>query len=646
MIDDIFSISDLKDIISAFPLNGTGRGLIPTASGDGFVLETTVRQGLLELCETGNKRRSLGEISNTFDVDRNVFHRLLNAEDSACYSLDMNSLISATEVRRILNNLSSQAQVSFVRLVNFCSDEDVSLESLLRQVKLYNTESEHPLSAVRWLDEDERGADVYICTSPQLSRAKEEVAALINEAVKDARRAVWTEEKMYGLDRRSFMNFSRKVANDQMGDSIDWTVNDHINGNISFTPLAYITIMKLEKVKVVRGLIKDLGEGNRRFISLSELGRSGSDPSCDMAGTNSSSVGSSTEMQSSAALFSEELGDSDAAVLLDDFVLSKSFVQKTIPSLKSKIELFAQRLWATYASSPSTVPYPVAPSISAFRADMRLQNGPDIPVELLQQLFDAEISKEAKTIFDSHIAQLDLEDEQLFTSVWRKEVMLRVLVYYSALQKLEEGKLRMELTSLFVDYLTRDLLPEGSTEAGRKASRNSKSEARNFLSIDPETGKTGVTFHGKRLVPAVDRLNAQCVLFQQSDVASAALRNAKTIMDTFATKLGISGASDEEVTAKQDELVREALRKLETTKINKDKDGSALFLGVVLVLLAKHDKGLLYASGRFVPRLLKLLKSYIDEEQYERLQALKEEVKKGSLSVEQREELIAMVAEP
>lgn len=78
------------------------------------------------------------------------------------------------------------------------------------------------------------------------------------------------------------------------------------------------------------------------------------------------------------------------------------------------------------------------------------------------------------------------------------------------------------------------------------------------------------------------------------------------------------------------------------TKQQKSFDGPVLFLTLVVILHAKHYPGVVYATGKYAPKLLKMLKSKLAEDEYEMLEKWKEGAKKGALGKEEREDMRSM----
>lgn len=213
-----------------------------------------------------------------------------------------------------------------------------------------------------------------------------------------------------------------------------------------------------------------------------------------------------------------------------------------------------------------------------------------------------------------------MENEQEFAAMWKASVMDRLSLHLAGLEPLDQGsKLRNELTELLTGYATTELLR--SELSGQKKC-------------------------GKKVKPAVDKLKDDIANFKSSQSSDSDLTAVKRAFDALASKLSISWLDKEDqITKKGQELTEMTDTAITRFDETGDRDGSRLFLVVILILLARHQAGLIYATGRFVPRLLKLLKGKVDDERWSRLQELKEEVKTGAMSPKGRTDLRTMLTE-
>jgi hypothetical protein len=82
--------------------------------------------------------------------------------------------------------------------------------------------------------------------------------------------------------------------------------------------------------------------------------------------------------------------------------------------------------------------------------------------------------------------------------------------------------------------------------------------------------------------------------------------------------------------------------------MQKTSDSPTLFLLTVIVLLAKEKDGVVYATGKYAPKLMKLLRPTLGDD-YTLLEGWKDKAKSGALDAEDIERMKKMardVSEP
>jgi hypothetical protein len=185
-------------------------------------------------------------------------------------------------------------------------------------------------------------------------------------------------------------------------------------------------------------------------------------------------------------------------------------------------------------------------------------------------------------------------------------------IYNAALEKLEAGPLQDQLRELLHAYLSQDLLPSTIKRMRTKGllkDANSKKQAEKLNNAIADKKKTLPTMKSS---------------------------------EKFHEKMGFSILSDEEISRAQVQQLESMV-----TAMDKDTDAPRLFLTTVLVLLAKKkDIGILYATGKFAPRLLKLLKTDVEQELYQDLERLKDAVKAGNVTDDDRAEMRNIASRP
>ncbi|XPS71085.1 hypothetical protein M3J09_003270 [Ascochyta lentis] len=113
-----------------------------------------------------------------------------------------------------------------------------------------------------------------------------------------------------------------------------------------------------------------------------------------------------------------------------------------------------------------------------------------------------------------------------------------------------------------------------------------------------------------------------------------------TSLDKFNKKQSINAPTTSALEMSKATMLSDMARRMQKQK---KSDGPLLFLTLVVFLFAKHNVGVLYATGKFAPKLLKQLKGTLDEKEYAQLEAWKEAAKAGTLSAEDRDDMKKLV---
>jgi hypothetical protein len=215
------------------------------------------------------------------------------------------------------------------------------------------------------------------------------------------------------------------------------------------------------------------------------------------------------------------------------------------------------------------------------------------------------IKKAVEEAFWNEISGLESRNEAEFATFWVERVVSRMTNYTEGLKVIEDPKLREQLSELLSSYLLKDLVPDAISKARSQALLCSRKTKKNIQKIESslKTSKTDIS----STISVIEKFNQKQGV-QELDTAS--LEEAKT--------------------AQVADMVR---------KMQKLSDGPTLFLYLVVVMLARHNPGVLYASGKFAPKLMKLLKPSLSAEAYEQLEKWKDGARAGSLSAEDKDDM-------
>ncbi|KAH7109070.1 hypothetical protein B0J11DRAFT_586676 [Dendryphion nanum] len=220
------------------------------------------------------------------------------------------------------------------------------------------------------------------------------------------------------------------------------------------------------------------------------------------------------------------------------------------------------------------------------------------------------IEKVVEDRYWGEIAALESQCELEFVTFWNDKVVSRTSNYEQGLSAVQDVKLKQQLSELLANFIAKDLLADAVSKARSQALMSSRRTKKNVQKLE-STLKTG-----------------------KDTVALLAS------LDKFNKKQGIQEIDDAFLASAKSTLVGDLTRKMK-----KQTDGPVLFLTLVVVLFARHNPGLIYATGKFAPKLLKQLKSCLDAEQYQQLERWKDSAKAGSLSAEDKDDMRRLAGE-
>ncbi|KAK7188641.1 hypothetical protein DPSP01_005603 [Paraphaeosphaeria sporulosa] len=220
---------------------------------------------------------------------------------------------------------------------------------------------------------------------------------------------------------------------------------------------------------------------------------------------------------------------------------------------------------------------------------------------------DSEVA--AAEQFSITISDLESKNENDFSMFWAEKVSQRVHNYREALKAIDETKLSEQLTDLLSSYLHKDLLPEAISKARTQGLVRSRKTRKNVTKFEAT-------------------LKAS-----KSDLASIL-----STFEKFGRKQGLVETDGEAAEAAKKASIQDMVRRMQKPKT----DAPSMFLSLVVILFAKHHPGVVYATGKFAPKLLKQLKTKLDDESYEQAEKWKELAKAGSLTTDDRAFMVQM----
>jgi hypothetical protein len=243
---------------------------------------------------------------------------------------------------------------------------------------------------------------------------------------------------------------------------------------------------------------------------------------------------------------------------------------------------------------------------------------PDLDTGVVREILEQRKAK-VEAAFLSHIQMLQEDTTLKFSHAWKEKVLARLQNYRIGVQSLSDPKLREELHSTLLGYALKALVPEFLQKCRSKGLIRGRSLERNIEKL--QQALTGIDFGvGKPKDPFASTMEA---------------------IDAFTRAIKVEALTGEELEERKAIQVREMVNNMK-----KDEDGPRLFLTLVVVLHAAHGPGIVYSTGKYTPRLLRLLTDVMRAEEYKWVQRIKEAAKSGSMTSEEKAEIRAMAVQP
>ncbi|KAF3040366.1 hypothetical protein E8E12_009517 [Didymella heteroderae] len=234
----------------------------------------------------------------------------------------------------------------------------------------------------------------------------------------------------------------------------------------------------------------------------------------------------------------------------------------------------------------------------------------DNPV--LQNLIkERALEREFDEAFSARISELEKQNELDFADFWTDRVVTRITIYLEGLATVDDEKLQDQLSELLAQYIQKDLVPDSLSKATSQGLMTSRKTRKNVHRLE------SVLSTGRPDVPALT-----------------------SSLDKFQKKQSIDAPTASALDSSKASMLGDMARRMQKQR---KSDGPLLFLTLVVFLFARHNTGIVYATGKFAPKLLRHLKPKLNTEQYAQLEAWKEAARAGTLSAEDRDGMKKMV---
>ena len=218
--------------------------------------------------------------------------------------------------------------------------------------------------------------------------------------------------------------------------------------------------------------------------------------------------------------------------------------------------------------------------------------------------------KEVDSVYGAELARLEFVNEQDFASAWTERVAARMQLYADGIEDIADGKLREQLSDSVAMYAAKDLVPDSISRMQSQGVMRSRKTRKNVQKLCSTLNTTPQTERPPNLAEVMGCL------------------------DKFRQKQGMRQVDEALLAGVKRSHVEEVTRKM-----RKQTDGPLLFLTLVTVLLAKQSRGLVYATGKFAPKLMKLLKPFVSADEYGQLERWKDLAKSGGLTGDDKKQM-------
>ncbi|KAH7381543.1 hypothetical protein BKA66DRAFT_464411 [Pyrenochaeta sp. MPI-SDFR-AT-0127] len=632
----MFSREDVREIFRLFPPSGKMSASIPSlvlsADGQGFIALPQLEARFKGCVTNDTQRIPLASISRDLDVDEDVVLRLAHSPDTsiALVSADGRSIVTASEREALQKKFTSLISKEVVSNLEFRKQNDIDLESLNILFHGFDgqliTLEDHVYS--RTYENDLSNA-----VSTLLKRSLEEVQSVHivpNETLGSP--PLWFINRILKQIIES-QNLVDKFHVQEETDGIHCTPKqltegkrDAVVGDLQSGALAYINLQTF--CQDFPELFATFEDAHRYFEILSDV------EMMDLIAVSRVRVSSVEKecvqilRQSGVVNLSEHLVMNFPDSLLDH--LAQKFEQAIILAFEQSSEPKPFRvgsflLTEAYRKQEQAVLLEYA-KVDAASQWEQLKENPEKDIKFsLSNIAGSVGSQESvlndlikeKTVekaldeqFWASVSEHETQNEADFSIFWLERVISRCHIYNEGLSAVEDQKLRDQLAELFATYAQKELLLDSVLRARSQGLALSRKTRKNIQKL--ETKLSTDTKDVSVIMTTLDRFNKK----QSIEVpAASSLQQAKEVM------------------------IQDMKRRMQKQK---KSDGPVLFLTLVVLLFARHYPGVVYATGKFAPKLLKQLKSVLETGQYEQLERWKEAAKTSTLSAEDREEMKQM----
>ncbi|KAF2877093.1 hypothetical protein BDV95DRAFT_558459 [Massariosphaeria phaeospora] len=641
----MFSSEDIEEIFrTVAPRKLSGAEALPPlntcSSRQEFLTSKYITHKFEHLATTQSQRVSVSSFANELGISSEVVLQITRAHsDLALLSEDGLKIVTLHERDSILDQFQQLITSKLVSKASFAHDSDISIESL--QSLLY-IEANGKLSHDDWIT-----ADDHVTSKSYEKELLKAINQYLDDALRDNTTITISPAHLPGSPPPWYMSqqlerllkdtkLDAQFHIDRHTDHISCVPRQHFvqkrdaeiarlqNGDIPY--LAIDTLSKQfpglhpspEAVKQHLSAFSEIYLNTSYAISQPWFSHRADD--CVRTLNKYGHADSKTEieetfpedqrMESLARLEKHIItayaqGSDEQLRNLGRFILTASKYNDEQNLLLNTGKTVAANHWQRLGDAPDKeIRFQIADVVALLPSDQPL-------IQALLQTKDME--KMVEEHYWSAIKDMESQNEARFSSYWAERVVSRVRNYTKGLDAVDEVKLREQLADLLSTYFQKELLPDSIAKARSQGVMFSRKTRKNIQKLE------GVLKSGKM------------------DLSSAV-----TAINRFDKKEGIQEPDDAAIAETKRSLISDMVRRVQRQK---QTDGPLLFLTLVIVVFARHHSGVVYATGKFAPKLLKQLKPLIDTEQYEQLETWKDLAKAGTLSTDDKDSMKRLAAE-
>jgi hypothetical protein len=218
---------------------------------------------------------------------------------------------------------------------------------------------------------------------------------------------------------------------------------------------------------------------------------------------------------------------------------------------------------------------------------------------------------------DKETLELHQQSVLLTSRLFNDKLFARFRIHQTGLKVVEDPKLHKELSDFLVESTLNSTFPSAMKAVERIETPRSETLQKSIDSF----AKNIEAFKSKK------------------EKKDDPLKGLHRVLKAFAKSLSDAWPDDSALSEKKASMLQEMV-----AKARDDHDGPRLFLTLVLTLLAKNSEGMVYATGKFAPRLLKQIQN-LDDAQLARLRKMKDDAKSGTLGDDDKNEMRKMIEE-